>query len=194
MRLGAFALLALSACKDWREGVRPGLAQDPVQTAVTAEPTKLDFGATKATLTARAHYSIRAWVVEVDDDFDDGLEDVMPFDVALAWGPLGNPDVLGTMSFHLARRYVSVRWDGEMPLAHDDVMLHLSNHHLVFSDAALQAYVEGVRPGELLELEGHLVDIQIPGRPLVRTSLTRKDKGNGACEVLYVERAERSRP
>lgn len=195
LRVAAVALTAIAStgCTDWREKVRPGLASGPVQTPVEAVPSALQFGATKASLLARAHYETTAWVVAVDDDFDDGLEEVMPLDVALAWGPLGNPDILETMSFHLARRYVSARWDGEMPLANDVVMQHLSNHHLVFSSEALRAQLEDVEPGELLELEGHLVDIDL-GHRKVRTSLSRKDKGNGACEVLFVERAVRSRP
>lgn len=189
MRFVAVACLLVAGCTDWRDSVKPGLAiRSPEQTPVTATPTHLRFGETDATLTARAHYRTKAWVVAVDDGFDDGFGDVMAIDTALAWGPLGNPDILKTMSFHLARRYVSVRWTGEMPLNKQVVMTHLSNHHLIPSNDEVRATLDGVKEGDLLELDGHLVDVTI-GAQTRRTSLTRSDKGDGACEILYVERA-----
>ncbi len=53
-----------------------------------------------------------------------------------------------------------------------------------------------VRIGDLVRLQGKLVDLVIrdPAARVVfqaRTSLTRTDVGSGACEVLYVEAAER---
>lgn len=184
------AILVLSTgCSDWRDKVKPGLAvAEPTQTEVEALPTELTFGETKATLTARARYSTKAWVVAVDDDFDDPGKEIMTLDVSLAWGPMGNPDILREMKFHLARRYVSVRWSGDMPLDQGAVMGHLANTHLIFSDPALGEYLSHVREGDLLELGGYLVDVQV-GPHHIRTSLSRKDIGNGSCEVLWVDRA-----
>lgn len=187
----AIAVLLVAGCRDWRKQVRPGLAvKDPVQTTVQALPTPKTFGDTAVNLTARAKYKITAWVVATDDNFDDGYEDVVPRDVSLAWGPLGNPDVLASMRFHLARRYVSVRWDGDLPLEPKMVMRHLSNHHLIPSTPELAQYLGHVKEGDLLELEGYLVDIEKKQMPVMRTSLSREDVGNGACEIVFVERAE----
>lgn len=186
----ALLLVALAGCQDWRDAVVPGQAiADPIQTPVEAAPTALEFDGVRATLTARAHYATKAWVVATDDGFDGPLGKVMPLDVALAWGPLGSPDILKTMRFHLKRRYVSVRWDGEMPLPHEAVMTHLSNHHLIPATPELHEYLRDVREGDLLELEGHLVDVDIANSRGIRTSMRRDDKGDGACEVLFVERA-----
>lgn len=182
---------ALAGCSDWRKRVQVGLAvKEPAQSPVTALPTPKTFGATEVNLTARAKFAITAWVVATDDDFDDGYQDVVPRDVSLAWGPVGNPDILGSMRFHLARRYVSVRWDGDMPLDSKTVMRHLANHHLIPSTPELAEYLAHVKEGDLLELDGYLVDIEKKGMPVMRTSLSRDDVGNGACEIVYVERAE----
>lgn len=184
----------VAGCRDWRTRVQPGLAvAQPQQTPVSAEPVQVNMNGVQATLTPRADYHTKAWVVATDDGFDDGLEAVMTQDVSLAWGPLGNPSILDTMSFHLARRYVSVRWTGEMPLSNEDVMQHLSNHHLVPATEALGEYLEHVRPGDLLELQGQLVDVAISGGRSAKTSLRRDDIGNGACEILWVRSAQITR-
>jgi hypothetical protein len=187
--------LALPACSDWREKVSLGLAvAEPTQETLDgAEVITLTRGELTATLTPRARYATKAFAVAVDTDLDDGFEDVMSIDVALAWGLVANPVVLKTMSFHLKRRYVSARWSGEMPLPKDVVMRHMSNHHLIPATPELQAELERVEPGDLLELEGLLVDVEAKGTKK-RSSLSREDDGNGACEILYVERATRTTP
>ncbi|MCK6546774.1 hypothetical protein L6R52_13065 [Myxococcota bacterium] len=184
------AALALAACSDWREQVAPGVAvAEPSQeTLASADAIPFERGELSATLKPRARYTTKAYAVAVDTGLDDGFEDVMSIDVALAWGPAADPAVLKTINFHLKRRYVSMRWSGEMPLSKDVLMRHMSNHHLIPATPELQAELERVEPGDLLELEGMLVDVDAKGTTK-RTSLVRHDDGNGACEILYVERA-----
>jgi hypothetical protein len=44
-----------------------------------------------------------------------------------------------------------------------------------------------VRKGQLVHIEGFLVDASRPGGWHWNTSLTRGDTGAGACELVYVE-------
>jgi len=48
-------------------------------------------------------------------------------------------------------------------------------------------------PGDLVTLEGELVDVTGPAGRFA-TSLSREDIGNGACEVVFVEKVEVARP
>jgi len=43
--------------------------------------------------------------------------------------------------------------------------------------------------GQIVHLEGYLVDIDSAETGSIRTSLTRDDTGAGACEIIYVEAA-----
>ena len=43
---------------------------------------------------------------------------------------------------------------------------------------------------EFVRLTGYLVDVQGPGGFRWRTSLTREDTGDGACELMWIERVE----
>jgi len=189
----AVVALLFVGCKDWREAVVPGLAvPEPSQRTITAEaitiPQHPEFR-----LLPRAEYHTKAWAIAVDDDVDDDWAAIAPLDVSLAWGPVAHPSVLRHISFHLKRRYVSLRWDGQMPLSKDEVMHHASNHHLIPSSAEVMLSLEQIRPGDFVQLDGLLVDLRGPPG-LMRTSLSRTDIGNGACEVLYVQFVEVSRP
>ncbi|WP_166627906.1 hypothetical protein [Thiopseudomonas denitrificans] len=46
-----------------------------------------------------------------------------------------------------------------------------------------------MRPGQVIALEGYLVDAAAPDGWRWNTSLTRKDTGTGACELFWVENA-----
>ena len=45
-----------------------------------------------------------------------------------------------------------------------------------------------MRTGEVVELEGVLVDVRKSTGQMMKTSLRRTDSGAGACEILLVER------
>ncbi len=179
---------------DWRDQVDPGLvAADPEQTPVRGVPTALKFGDVEAILTARARYRIRAYALIVDASMHDAWSDVARLDVAFGWGPVAKTSVLRRLSFHLKRRYVSVRWGARLPLGPREVMNHLSNHHLIAADSEVAETLAKLRPGDLVTLEGDLVDLQVHGQTM-RTSLSRTDVGNGACEVVFVEHVDRQPP
>ena len=193
--MGLLGLLATTGCLvDWRDQVDPKLvAAPPEQTSVQGAPTALRFGDVEAILTARARYRIRAYALIVDASMRDAWSDVARLDVAFGWGPVATTPVLRGLNFHLKRRYVSVRWGTQLPLGPRQVMNHLSNHHLIAADTAVAEALAKVRPGDLVTLEGDLVDLQVRGQTM-RTSLSRTDVGNGACEVLFVEHIERQPP
>jgi hypothetical protein len=50
--------------------------------------------------------------------------------------------------------------------------------------------MDRVRQGELVHIEGFLVDASRPDGWRWRTSLSREDTGNGACELVFVETLE----
>lgn len=188
------ALLALAGCTDWREKVQPGVANPEPEQVMLEEAAPFPLPSRPSvTVTPRARYRNEAWAVAIDDDPGDDWAEEVALDVALAWGPVASPGILSHMTFHLKRRYVSVRWDGGMPLNQRVVMQHLSNHHLVAGSPAVQESLDQIRPGDFVKLEGKLVDLQGPAGQF-RTSLSRDDVGNGACEVVWVERIEVARP
>ncbi len=71
----------------------------------------------------------------------------------------------------------------------------LSNNHLLPADPFVAETVLKARKGDQIHFKGWLVSYGIKGAPYARrSSLSRNDRGNGACEVVYVTEFEILRP
>ena len=67
----------------------------------------------------------------------------------------------------------------------------LSNNHLLPADPLVAAAVKEARTGDQVRFKGWLASYGIKGSPYARRSSTvRNDRGNGACEVVYVTEFE----
>jgi len=62
----------------------------------------------------------------------------------------------------------------------------LSNNHLLTSDEYLRGMIEEVRVGDQIRIRGWLADYRNDLGFSRGTSITREDRGNGACETIYV--------
>ncbi len=71
----------------------------------------------------------------------------------------------------------------------------LSNNHLLAGDDRMARKVRKVRRGDQIRVRGWLAAYERPGTPFRRgTSTTREDRGNGACETVYVTEFEVLKP
>lgn len=71
----------------------------------------------------------------------------------------------------------------------------LSNNHLLPADPLVAAAVMRARKGDQVRFKGWLVSYGIKESPYRRTtSTTRRDRGNGACETVFVNEFEVLRP
>jgi hypothetical protein len=74
----------------------------------------------------------------------------------------------------------------------------MSNNHLIPANDTVAHQIRGIRTGDQIRMSGLLVDYRVSsgGRDVFtrQTSLTRKDTGNGACEILYVTEMHVIRP
>ena len=65
----------------------------------------------------------------------------------------------------------------------------MSNNHLITSEQRLRDSIDDVRIGDQIHLKGLLVHYSSRRMPHAwrKSSTTREDSGNGACEVIFVE-------
>ncbi|MEL6185897.1 MAG: hypothetical protein AAFU79_14835, partial [Myxococcota bacterium] len=182
---GTVLLFALGAvaCSNPRDRLPVGPPLPPPEQKPTARPP---FHRAEVTFTPRAEYALDGYALITDQPRDE-WSDVSPYDVTFGWGPMSTRALAAPLRFHLARRYVSVRWGADFPLGSRSVMESLSNHHLIPQSPEIAAQLESIRAGDRVRIRGLLVNVEAPGRPPLRTSLSRTDKGSGACEVLFVE-------
>jgi hypothetical protein len=142
------------------------------------------------TLTPRASYDITARILSREDNRWDAMSDLSPEDLALGWGRMSDNRVLREFRINQGARFFSWRPIGPMPIPLEETIEHSSNNHLIPADAEVRRQIARLRPGQVVQLTGVLVDGLRDDGAFVRTSLTRKDTGAGACEILLVQGVE----
>jgi hypothetical protein len=139
-----------------------------------------------ATLEPLATFSLTARVLSREDyHFDEGAY-LSPTDLALGWGRMSDSAVLQDIDITQSARFYFWRVK-EFPIPRREIETHSANMHMIPANAAVASELKRVRVGDLVTLEGFLVEADRPGGWRWRSSLTRDDTGPGACELVYVE-------
>lgn len=192
VKAGAVAFVAWSAWTWWHDRpVAPPAGvlapDDPVQTPLADEAP---FPHGRWTLQPRASYVVTARVLSRETYSIDAFASAAPVDLALGWGLMSDSATLASLAVSQGARFYLVRWDDAPPAEPQELMRHSANTHLIPADGAIERRLRRVRTGQVVRLEGTLVDARRDDGWSIRTSLTRDDTGAGACEVLYVKRVE----
>ena len=187
--IAALVLIALAALHEF--SMRPvahgpgELAPDePLQTDLSQPQPRLQMK--DASLEPLAKFVLTARVLSREDyQFDDGA-DLSPTDLALGWGRMSDSAVLNHIEIHQGVRFYtwSVR---EYPIPRREIETSSTNMHMIPANDEVARALKRVRVGDLVTMDGLLVEADRPGGWRWRSSLTRDDTGAGACELVYVE-------
>lgn len=132
------------------------------------------------------HYDIEALVLGVKGYALDAESAVAPLDFALGWGPMSNPVPLQQIKITQGNRFYYFRYQNAPPIKHRDIEINSANTHLIPADDTVFKQLKRVKVGDVVRLQGHLVNVYGPNGYHWYGSTTRNDTGAGACEVLYV--------
>lgn len=110
-----------------------------------------------------------------------------PFDLALGWGRMSEPAVLDRLDIRQSGRWYFWRYQGEPPLPPREIEISSANVHMIPANAAVARALKGASAGQIIALRGYLLQMQAADGWQWRSSLSREDTGNGACELLYVQ-------
>ena len=141
------------------------------------------------TLTTRARFTLTARVLSREDYRFDAGAFLAPEDLALGWGRMSDSAVLAKITITQSNRFYYWHVD-QFPIPRREIETSSANMHMIPADTAVRHVLERVRPGQLVHLEGFLVDARRPNGWYWHTSMTREDTGDGACELVYVENAD----
>ena len=166
----------------------PGViaADDPLQSDLE-EPWTLareDFE-----VVGQARFSAEVRVLARERYRLGALADVSPLDIAVGWGPMSDSAVLADLEVWQSGRFYFWQYEEEPPIPRRDIETHSANWHLVPADSSVWSKLRGLRVGDVVKLDGKLVNLENPDVGSRKTSLTREDTGAGACEIIYVEYA-----
>jgi hypothetical protein len=158
------------------------IASDPQQTPTSASP--IAYGNFR--LTPLAHFAIDARVLHHKIYRWDKQASLVPVDLALGWGPMSDQSVLDQLTITQSMRFYWFEYKMPPPISKDEIISHSTNLHVIPATPAIAAQCKSARVGALVHLSGDLVEAAGPGVGTWRSSLSRTDTGNGACELMWV--------
>ena len=134
-----------------------------------------------------AAFGLQARVLGREDYRFDAGAVLAPVDLALGWSRMADPAVYGRLSISQGNRWYHYRWGQEgPPLPADEIVRSSANMHMVPATPEVARALASVRAGQVVVLRGWLIEARRDDGYLWRSSLTREDSGDGACELVYV--------
>lgn len=171
----------------------PGSAlRHPPGVRVDAEPAQSDCAPRflnqirDYSITAVASYELSARVLHTKRYWADAA-DLVPYDVALGWGPMSDQAVLDQLEISQGNRFFFYQWRNQPPIPLPEIVRHAANNHVIAANPEVASAVSRLRRGQFVQMRGFLVNVAKGNGFHWNTSTTRDDNGNGACELFYVE-------
>ena len=186
-----------TVCKDKSQKYTVANLPNPIQTKTSGMDT-FELDGYQVQIKYKYTYVINALVVSTHDYKGAQIADKLaPKDVALAWGKVAANN--GSIDFHWrqsGRWYYWQAYEALEPVGGiDGVNFHSSNNHLIAENQSVKTAIKKIKTGDVIRLTGYLVNVNAnnPDGSIFwwNSSTTRKDSGDGACEVIYVTDVER---
>lgn len=120
----------------------------------------------------------------------DTLAKLVPYDFALGWKEMSDEGVIRQLDISQKGRWYT--WSMEEPYPISIVKgAHTSaNMHMIPTSINMKDKLGKARVGDIIFFEGKLVEISDKKGHKWKSSMTRKDRGGGACEVILLEKFE----
>jgi len=178
-------LIALLVVWSRREFTHPPgvLAPDPPYQDRLGDVTPLVID--DYVITPKAEIQLRARVLSAKRYWMGRETDLSPIDLALGWGSMSDSAVLESFDISQSGRWYFWRAD-HMPIPRKDVTRQSANMHMIPADDDVSTRLKRIKKGQVIELEGYLVDVRASDGWRWRSSMTRNDTGDGSCELIYV--------
>ncbi len=134
-----------------------------------------------------ARFSIDARILHRKNYGYDRQAKLVPVDLAVGWGPMSDQAVLDRIKISQSMRFYWYEYQLPPPIPQEQIISHSTNLHIIPATTAVSSFCKSLRQGELVHLEGELVEATGPEIGTWRSSLSRTDTGNGACELMLVQ-------
>jgi hypothetical protein len=160
------------------------IESEPDQIGIGNGQEKVDHGPYHLRLLAG--FSLDARILHRKTYGYDRGSKLAPVDLAVGWGPMSDQAVLDRITITQSMRFYWYEYQSP-PIPKEQIISHSTNLHVIPATPAIAAFCKSLRQGELVHLEGELVEATGPDIGTWRSSLSRTDTGDGACELMLVE-------
>jgi hypothetical protein len=194
-----YTALALFLVSCWHRNEFPddmslddGVLRAPAQTRVEAGPFSVTTNGTEYRIEPRFRYDLYGVVVSYGHhDGNYSLhrlwnDHINIADLCVVWG--GNADNVDLNRFSFWNGKFTCNYSTRDSAAWERFRENqISNNHLITGDERLRDRIADVRIGDQVRVRGWLANYSNADGFRRGTSTTRDDRGNGACETIYVE-------
>ena len=187
-----FLLSVIALCylgyRDWDTkavGHPPGMLvrEQPKQVDVQPSVFMLD----DYRVTRKASFEVRARILSKEPYYLGRTAELSPIDLALGWAVMSDSAVLEKIDISQSGRWYRTRYELPPPVAEQQIAANSSNMHMIPARQDIERALKKLRVGEIVFLRGYLVDVKHDSGWYWRSSMSRTDSGDGACELVYVE-------
>ena len=163
----------------------PGViaASDPMQKEINRA---LPIEKNGYQLTPLADFQAETRVLSSESYHLDRESDLASVDLALGWGRMSDEAILKNIQISQSGRFYFWRTD-QFPIPREEIETHSANMHMIPANSGVEKALKSLRPGQLVNFSGYLVEARASDGWHWRSSLSRNDTGNGACELVYVK-------
>jgi hypothetical protein len=182
-------LLVFYLFRDMPVSQPPGVLvpDEPVQVMLPGNTSFIHEG---FFVTPLADFEIEARVLGKRRYRFDRSAPISPIDLALGWGRMSDTAIIDRFSFRQSRRWVYYRYK-PVPLSQSEINRSMANMHMIPANSRIKRQLKSVRKGEIVAITGKLVLVEGKNGFRWRSSLSRTDTGDGACEIIFVEHIEK---
>lgn len=123
-------------------------------------------------------------------NYSSGREsELSELDLAMGWGAMQDPDVLSHIKVSQRNRWYF--WSAKkLPIPRRNIELHSANIHIIAANDQVSRQLADVATDDQIRLQGDLVEVVAEDGWRWRSSLSRADTGQSACEVLLLHHLE----
>lgn len=172
-----------------------GNLKDPIQNVTTGGTSKV-ISDIDVKIDYLASYIIEGRVVKTFSYVPLTMQNrISPKDVGLTWGFLAQDEYNNKIEWKASgNRFLNWRiedgnWYREV-IGESNFQEHVSNNHLIASNTEIENLIGKIKEGDYIKITGYLVNVHYERADGYKyywnSSLSRKDTGEGACELIYV--------
>ena len=115
---------------------------------------------------------------------------LVPVDLALAWGDLPKTEYTEKVQYWQSGRWYYYRYK-DFPLGKSYIISHSANNHILPANETIKEALRKLEKRRIVRLEGYLINLEgnVKGKKVTwTTSETREDSGDHSCELFYVNK------
>jgi len=137
-------------------------------------------------------FRIKARVVSAKKYNFDSVANIITHDFGVVWGKISKSSVFNKVNWKNEDRLLKFSYTKQLidSLGEKYMLDHISNIHLIPKNKAIERKLDKIKKGDIVVISGYLVNVNYDFKrdsyQSIKTSITRTDRGIGACEVIFV--------